>query len=311
MAEAIQESISNDNAFDKFFSSGGTDTSELDALGGAEQEAEPEAPPEQQQAEQEEQQQVEQEQQQPKVDKTVPIGALHEERERRKELQRQMQLQEERVARMEQAYQNVLERFIPQQQQQAEPEPDDPIDKIEYRLQKLNSNVAQHSQLINEYQQQQLQQQQFEQFKSHCGQQVGQFIQQQPDYMNAYEFFINAKAQEYQTAGYTPQQVALIVAEQEKAIAANALSTGANPAERIYQLAKLQGYQPPQQQAQQQQVQHNPLAEHERRASAPKSLGSATGKAVSNGLPTLEQLAQMSDDELDRVDWKKFIAGNR
>lgn len=304
---AIQESNSSDSAFDKFFASGGTDTSELDALGGVEQEAlEPEAPPEQQQAEQEEQQQVE-EQQPQKTDKTVPIGALHEERERRKELQRQIQMQEDRVARMEQAYQHVLERFIPQQQQQQEPEPDDPIDKLEYRLQKLNSNVAQHSQLINEYQQQQVQQQQYDQFKAHCGQQVGQFVQQQPDYMNAYQYFINAKAAEYQTAGYSPEQVALIVAEQEKAIAANALATGANPAERIYQLAKLQGYQPPQQQAPAKQAS---LAEQERRANAPRSVSATTGRAPASA-PTLEQLAQLSDEELGQVDWKKFVASDR
>lgn len=65
-----------------------------------------------------------------------------------------------------------------------------------------------------------------------------------PDFADAYNHAINARMQQLQLMGADPMQAQALVNQEEINMAANALRMGKNPAELVYSLAKIWGYQP-------------------------------------------------------------------
>lgn len=217
-------------------------------------------------------------------DRHVPLAALHEERLKRKDLQ-------SKVERMEQTFQQLVQSV----QQPSAPAPtfdDDPIqnlknenDAIKQHLQQQieQNNVAQNRQnLVNTY-------------RSHAA----EFTKTTPDFNDAYSFISQQRQAEYEAAGYSPQDAASMLIQDEMAIVYKALQDEVNPAERVYNLAKVRGYKG------KSVVETTKMEIAEKGIKAGKSLSSASG--VADGEVTLESLAELPTDEFNKA-WKKMIS---
>lgn len=300
----------DDEVVDNYFESGGT----------AEVSNVPEEMPITNEAQPQEQDTAEQEQanetQQKAADKVVPYGALHEERERRKELQQQLREQQERTSRLEQTFQKVIERTQQPQQQQGPSFEEDPVEALRQEQEHIKQALRQQYQ--SEAQRQQQSEMQYKQqvFVERYKDSANAYAQENPEFSNAYQHLVQSRLAEYTAAGYSVQQANQLLIEDEMAIVAKAYTDGVNPAERIYALSKVRGYQTPasnqnnfQQQKTEQALQDNArkIAQLEKGMAASKSLSNAGGKTENSF--SLESLAAMDDDELDNFldkGWNKL-----
>jgi hypothetical protein len=193
--------------------------------------------------------------QQPPAPKMVPLAALHEERERRKESDRRLQTLEERT--------NLLLQRIgqpaaaPAAQQPAEPpKPEipaldkDPVGHILGTQQELARQLQTNTQTTQQRQQQIDNQLQAMQVLSALTQRAkaveAQFELENPDYGQAVNHLRRVRHQELQALGYDdPAERGNIIDQEGLGVAARSFQTGRNPAEAIYNLAKMRGWAPP------------------------------------------------------------------
>lgn len=248
--------------------------------------------------------------------RTVPYGALAEERARRKGLQRE--LQEAHEARvLLQGRLDVLHELAQQQGRPqtvhrvegapgdqdpdsatggAQPEPVRGIDAI--------GNDA---------------------FRTQVLQSVRSYARERPDFLAAYQHAREARVAELSALGYGAEEALAITFDDELEVIRNAYATGRNPAQVIYDYAIQRGYQagqaggePP---ARGQTPLHRPvsggMSEADKVALAArgqagsKSLSSTGGGSV--GTLTLEALAGLSDEEFAEATrgdrWQKLLRG--
>ncbi len=234
-------------------------------------------------------------------EKFVPHGALHEERMRRKELQEQLNAQAERTKKMEETFQKIQERINQEQQVRYE---DDPLEhlrqqnqELQQRLQHYDSRFSQQDQQAELYRQQQ-------EFVSKYQQSAQVYAQQQTDFNDAYRFLMSSRQSELQAVGYEPNIAAQIMAQEEAMIVGKAFDDGVNPAERMYALAKTRGYAKAAPEQTPEEVKMQTL---EKGLEASRSLSSGN---ATKGEMTLETLADLDDDEFDKV-WSKLVGGDR
>lgn len=225
------------------------------------------------------------------VQKTVPLEALREERERRKELQAQLQAMEHRL-------QMILNAM--QQPKTPEPEPavsydDDPIAYLRTKIDALNEQIARMTQTTET----QAQQQQYEAFTRNIAVAEQQFAKDHPDYWDAVQFLRDRRMTELKALGYTEQQIMPVLAQDAAMLVQQAAANSKNPAEFAYQFAQQLGYQS--KQAPQGQQPQAPAFE------PPTSLGAATGSA-NTGVPTAQEISKMSDAEFQAL-FKKYFPG--
>lgn len=292
-AEVLPNMDVNEEQFDKFFETGG----ELPA----EEVTQEEAPAVENDSQPEEPQAVEVKD---KIDKVVPYGALHEERERRKELQRTVQEEQARVRKLEEAFQKVLER------QNSNPAPvpnyeDDPTEALRVKTEQLERTLQNHNQTLTQQQQQVENQRQYSEFVDRYAASAQAYKAENPEFAPAYNHLMQTRLDELMAMGYNQAEAVNIRTQDEIAIAAKAYADGVNPGERIYALAKMRGYSTPQPQA---APATQKLDQLERGLNASKSLSDASGKASTE--LTLEALASMQDDEFDKA-WEKVMKGVR
>lgn len=242
--------------------------------------------------------------------KTVPLGALQEERTRRQELQEQLRAREQQTQLMEQRFQQMMQLFqqqqsvqLQQQQPQAQQQEipafvDDPEGHINALREKVERELAQVREFQQQLTQQQLGAQQGQQLAQKVASQEQEFMAKTPDYPAAAEFFMQRKAMEYAALGLDPVSVQAQVQRDYHNIAIHATQTGKNPAELLYNLSKTLGFSG-QQQGQQQGAQ---------KPKAPTSLSNANGVSRSPeeqmGM-SLEALSSMSDAEFEKF-WKQM-----
>lgn len=174
----------------------------------------------------------------------VRLGALHEEREKRREFQRQ--LQEERSARerLEARTNEILRRM---QEEPAPPIPEwdkDPLGHTKTRIETQEERLVRLEKEREEQNQLAQNQAQYNQFRGVVSQHTQQFIAKTPDYPQAYQHLISTQAKALQVAGFPPDQIQATLHQFESAIAQRALQDGVNPAERAYAMAKEMGYKP-------------------------------------------------------------------
>jgi hypothetical protein len=175
-----------------------------------------------------------------KRQRQVPLKALQEERAERARLQREFDEMRGQMSAFAQMFQQQ-----PQMQQQpdAPPPPDpeeDPIGYINYAKQQLTE--------INEWRQQEQQQRQ-QQYQLQQVQQAYQrnayeFAQQNPDFQQVYRHLLDNRVAEMRLQGYDDQTIENALYQEELSLAVGSLQSGANPAQRIYELAKARGYRP-------------------------------------------------------------------
>jgi hypothetical protein len=230
-------------------------------------------------------------------------AAMHEERERRKEIQRELENQKklaedaiQRTQKLEQTWQQLMQHANQQQSPNFE---EDPIAALKYQYDNLKQSTQQLHQHVAQKDYQEQQYNQVHQFKIACNKAVGDYIKQTPDYLDAYNFAKESRIKEFEALGYKPQDIPQLIEEDEAVIAVQAFRDGVNPAERIYQFAKIRGYQGKQADAQTTAKQNEQRLEKlEKGMQASKSLSNTNGQTATAEL-TLDAISKMSQDELD------------
>lgn len=239
-----------------------------------------------------------------KQEKVVPYGALHEERMRRKELQERIEQHEARTKRMEDAFQQLVERS----RKDTEPSFDqDPIAALRHQNEQLQQRIAHYDQRFQQNDQQQMAYQQQQKFVSDYQSAAREFQKATPDFTDAYQHLVNTRQSELEALGYSPAESAQWLVQEEAAIVGKAMQDGVNPAQRMYELAKMRGYAT----KSQEKPAGGPDEERLKRISS--------GKQASRSLPpggkskeevSLESLAELSGEEFDKA-WEKLIGPAR
>jgi hypothetical protein len=239
--------------------------------------------------------------------RTVPYGALAEERARRKELQRELQNAVESQQRL-QGRLDLLQELAQQQGAAADPggeaapeREDDPRRDVSPE----GTPIPEPEVRAEEH------------FRTQLMHSVRDVMRERPDFLAAYQHARQARVSELCTLGYAPQEALAITFDNEAEIIGNAYANGQNPAQVIYDYAQRHGYRGG--------------AIHRARGPAPRSAaamseaekvvlaarGQAGSKSLSNagggaaGTLTLEALAGMSDEEFAEATkgdrWQKLL----
>lgn len=225
----------------------------------------------------------------------VPLGALHEERMRRKALEAEKsqlakELEENRRWRQENE-QILAERLAALQQKQQIDPAENPVGYLatqQQETQKMLAEMQENQRKQNEQYQQNVAMQQF---AIHVQRDEEAFISKTPDYSQAAQHAREFKEKEYMTFGFTPEQAKEQVDRDAIAIAQRALQLGESPANLFYQYAvNVAKYQP-----QVNGEQKLNMMEAGQKASKPSG---GSGKSPTL---TLETLASMSSEEFARA----------
>lgn len=242
--------------------------------------------------------------------RTVPYGALAEERARRKELQRELQTAIESQQRL-QGRLDVLHELAQQRGAaeadagvEAAPEHgDDPQDDGSSGELPVSEAEAQAG----------------AQFRTHLMHSVRDVMRERPDFLAAYQHAREARVSELCALGYAPQEALAITFDNEAEVISNAFASGHNPAQVIYDYAQRHGYRggpgPVQHGTRMAPGPAPAMSEAEKVALAAR--GQAASKSLSNagggsaGTLTLEALAGMSDEEFAEATkgdrWQKLL----
>jgi hypothetical protein len=238
-----------------------------------------------------------------KEPKLVPLNALHEERERRKELADELKREREERLQREAKLQERLDTLFRSRQEAEQPKAptwdDSPLD--------AGKATTQEVQQIKAHLQQQAQQ---KQFADAVGMKISEFRTTTPDYDAAYQHLIQSRTEELALI-YGPEQARQFVGQEEFNIALAAMQQGKNPAEVAYALAKQRGYA----RAEQKAAEPAKPTEAEKLEVIERGQASATSLAAAGGAPaggplTLDMIAKMSDDEfatLTDKQWRKVM----
>jgi hypothetical protein len=225
----------------------------------------------------------------------VPLAALREERERRKELTAKIDQQAAMMARLEGRFQQLLTPPPSQEQQQRAPTPDeDPIAVLR--------NLQQQHDQRTSWEQSQAARAQFEQA---VASREAEFMKRTPDYADAAAFLQQRRAADLEAMGVSdPRQRAQVLYQEAAGMAMNAMQANKNPAEVAYGLARSWGYQPKGQQQQPGADQRIEMAQRAQAASGSLSAGGGRSTAP----PSLDAIDAMSDEEFSKLSdakWRK------
>ncbi len=225
----------------------------------------------------------------PQRDKMVPHAALHEERKLRQARDAEVQQLREERARYDERLKILQERWQPTEQQSNDP-PD--IDKdargyvewIGRQTQAIQQQEAQR-------QQQTYVQQQVGELRGWASSQEAVFRQEAPDWDAAANFLKQNRIAEFRAMGTPDTEIQKSLDMDLLMIAQSSRQSGVNPAQRLYEIAKLRGYQP--QQGNQAVEQAETIQRGQRMATA------APGGGGGVGAVTADQLLAMSAEEFD------------
>lgn len=244
---------------------------------------------------------TEEPQQEQRDTRTVPLAALHEERNRRKAEQQERQRLENEFRQL-QAQQVQMMQYL--QAQQTPPPPkyeEDPLGNIGYGVQHVANEVAQLKQdRINE-QRAIGERQMVERFAGAVSLAEQNFAKEAaPDYYDAVNWAKSRKMGEYVAAGMTEQEAGARLTQEVWSLAQSALSRGDNPAEVGYRMAQAMGYQPKTVSGEQRLAMQRAGTQ----ASTP------SGGASSGAKTSIDALLKMSSKEFLKAtegdNWKKF-----
>ncbi len=266
----------------------------------------------------------------PDKQKLVPLAALHEERERRKELSAKLEETTLKSARDMATLQERVNTILQAVQQQMEPPKEvegplfvkqfmaanpgvslrdaeeayyaeEPNNYLRYKQNQLEQHQSTLAQVAQQQAQSDRVQEQFANFVNAYQGQAAEFKSQMPDFQTAYNFLMSNRDAELQTLGFVdPTQRRQIMQNEEIGIVEHAFRDRVNPAKRLYDIAKFRGYKI--------DVVSNGgvasntssttanLDKEKKAAAATQSLGAVAG-SPSTSKVTAESLIAMSDDE--------------
>lgn len=230
--------------------------------------------------------------------RTVPYGALAEERARRKELQRELQ-------QSASARQRLQERLDALHTLARQPEPQD-------KQAAPNADVAEAPAIEGATTSTIAADEASRAFGAQVLQSVRNYATECPDFLEAYQHARRARVEELAGLGFTPDEALTITFENELEVINSAFATGRNPAQVIYDFAVRRGYRPSDGSqaaavaggaspsarpidARPVMTEAEKIALAARGQAASKSLSAAGGGSTAP--LTLEALADMSDEE--------------
>lgn len=224
----------------------------------------------------------------PERQKTVPHQALHEERERRKQAEREMAELRQRIEAFEKA-----------KAAQEAPKAPDPVMDPEGFAKWQTDQLRERDERFEAFQRQQQAAAQRQQFIERTAREEAAFRETAPDYDDAISYLGKARLEELGHFGVDPEEARKIVAQEAEGIVVQALRAGRNVAETAYNIAKARGYRA----KAQEQATPDEGARLEALAKAQRETESLSGSVggESAGGYTLKQLAAMSERELAKV----------
>lgn len=228
----------------------------------------------------------------------VSIDALHQARREAQEAKARAQALEQKVQGFDEMRQQLDEWRKQQQQRTQEQEFDaDPLGAIRREIQDLKQSQSKAQQTT---QQQTEQMQRAQELERTVASQVQQYTAQQPDYPDALNHLMRVRAEELQIWGAGEAEIPRLLEAEAQQIAESAVQSGRNPAELVYQMAKLRGYAPAPKEAKPKAT----VERIDRGQKAAQSLSNTQGEAEGVGLT---DIAKMSDAEFDAY-WEKMAA---
>lgn len=293
-APEIDAKTITDSQIDEFFDNGGKfkDPDKPKKAKKAEKQPEVVETPEKE-AKADEATQPEEEKKDSKEDKKVNYGALHEERQRRK-------AEAARASKIEAEFAEYKAKYQPQQQQY---QPQNPLEVIALRQQQID-------QYLTKQEQDRQKQAEDNAFREKYSASAEAFKQDAPDFTDAYNFLVESRLSELQTIGWSPEDANRILVEDEKGIVNLAYQNEVNPAERIYNLAKMRGYQGKQAEPQVDNTQIEAKLDTIIKGQMSNKTLPPASKAVSKDL-TAEAIAAMDIDVMGSSDfdsaWNKLF----
>ena len=238
-------------------------------------------------------------------EKFVPHQALHEERERRKEAQREAA----ELKRNQQVLSDRLNQLwntVQQPKQEApqfrDPDKDpDPLEALKHNQQLLAQRAFQEESHRQQQEQIARQQDGARRLASWGASQAQEYRKENPDFDDAYQHIRNVRAAELQEMGLAGDELLGALWNDEMTIFQRAYQSGRNPAEIAFNMAKATGWQKKQEAKAEEKIESL-----QKGAGASKTLGAGGG---SPGKPTPEQIAAMSEDEF--AEFKASLKGKR
>lgn len=251
----------------------------------------------------------------PKETKVVPYAALHEEREKRKELSAKLEEADRRttatLAAQEAKFAERFNMLVESLKKPPEPEeiPDYDEDPVAYMKWKQDQQ-GKDLEAVKHYNAQQAQasqvQEQLNRFFGSYRASAQDFSQNTPDFTNAYNYLIQHRDKELQELGFVDPVIRQqILQNEEIGIVEQAFRNGANPAERLYKVAVYRGYaNAPSNTNTDQVTDKEPTTLNKEKATqaATVSLGAVPGTATAQ--LTAESLLNLPDE-----DFSKLVAG--
>lgn len=244
--------------------------------------------------------------------RTVPYGALAEERARRKELQRELQS----AIEAQQKLQGRLDFLHELAQQRGASAADDATGSSSTNLNDTRDLGAQATPDTTG-----AVAQAESAFRTDVMRSVREVMQERPDFLAAYQHARQARVSELSALGFAPREALQITFENELEIIQNAYANGRNPADVIYDYARRHGYggagPSPSPHVNASRPKSHAMTEAEKVALAAR--GQAGSKSLSTvgggstGALTLEALAGMSDEEFAEATkgdrWQRLLGG--
>jgi uncharacterized membrane-anchored protein YhcB (DUF1043 family) len=173
----------------------------------------------------------------PRAEKMVSLAALHEERNRRRDIDRKNRVLQQEMAELRGKF-SVIERL--------NAPPEKPLTVEEQIIGAVKNTSETVAQLQKRLEQREVQEQTARQqhaLVSAYRNDAAQFESQNPDFKAAYNHLLQSRAQELVALGYdNPQAIHEALLADEFAVAQSALMTQRSPAEIIYNLARQRGY---------------------------------------------------------------------
>lgn len=218
----------------------------------------------------------------------------------------EMLLREER-ARLEQRMleaQTQLQQIQQSQQQPSAPDAEtDPLGHLIHQVQTMGKQLGELQTKLSTAQQQQQQQQQLQQFASAVQNMRDEFAKANPDYYEAVNYLRDMRSNELKALGYAHDQIQQALTMDEISVAQTAIGRNKNPAQAMYEIAKLRGFKTPDKVPPLDQVRKGMQAD------------SSVPRADANKAMTVDSLKSLADSDLDKIAqsddlWHKVMGGS-
>lgn len=178
-----------------------------------------------------------------KAEKFVPHGAFHEEREKRKARERDLQTEREARIRLEERLAAFEAAQKPAEQPVIPSVDEDPVAYFKHQNDQLAKELGQIKETTQERQQReqisQYQQSVVGAYKSS----VAEIQAEAPDFQDAYKYLVTSRIEELKAAGMDPDEAVATANQDEFYLVERALKERRNPAKAIYSMAKARGFQ--------------------------------------------------------------------